>query len=201
MTSDVPFLRHVTSNQAYYFWIFSKFVNVVPTYLKIGTYIDWTYNMYIAKTYINKSNVTYVSMATKYSIIKHRAFFKTLTAAISPINTWSIAMKFRMDIPVLHDYFVWQPREHRSKVTVKVIKNIKTTVWTITFESDVLETSGWLQNVSNENTYQNYPAAMTYDKKDSSAGHVPFKSHYQCTMIRSQYFCWGEIQKYVMIVS
>ena len=54
---------------------------------KIGTHIDWTYNMYIAKTHINKSNVTYVSMATKYPIIKHRAFIKTLTSTISPINT------------------------------------------------------------------------------------------------------------------
>ena len=41
----------------------------------IGTYLDWTYNMYIAKTYINKSNVTYVSMATKYPIIKHNQSF------------------------------------------------------------------------------------------------------------------------------
>ena len=38
--------------------MFSKFVNVVPIDLKIGARIDWTYNMYIAKTYINKRNVT-----------------------------------------------------------------------------------------------------------------------------------------------
>ena len=56
--------------------MFSKFVYVVPIDLKIGTHIDWTYIMYISKTRINKSNVTYVSMATKYPIIKHRAFFK-----------------------------------------------------------------------------------------------------------------------------
>ena len=87
MTHDVPFLRHVTLNKTNYFCMFSKFVNIVPIDLKIGTHIDWAYTMYIAKTYINKSNVTYVSMATKYHIIKHRAFLKTLTAAISPINT------------------------------------------------------------------------------------------------------------------
>ena len=54
----------------------SKVVNVVSIDLKTGTHIDWTYTMYIAKTCINKSNVTYVSMATKYPIIKNRAFFK-----------------------------------------------------------------------------------------------------------------------------
>ena len=82
MTCDVPILRHVTSNETYDYCIFSKFVNGVPIDLQIGTHIDWTYNMYIEKTYINKSNVTYVSMATKYRIIKHRAFFKTLNVAI-----------------------------------------------------------------------------------------------------------------------
>ena len=35
--------------------------------------------MYLAKTWVNKNNVTYVYMATKYPIIKQRAFFKTLT--------------------------------------------------------------------------------------------------------------------------
>ena len=40
MTYDVPFLRHVTSNKAYDFCVFSKFVNFVPIDLKIGTHID-----------------------------------------------------------------------------------------------------------------------------------------------------------------
>ena len=64
-----------------------------------------------------------------------------------------------MEIPVLYAYSVWQPIEPRSKVKGKVIKNIKTTVWAITFE-----TSGRLQNVAGENTFQNYTAAMTYDE-------------------------------------
>ena len=66
-----------------HFWVITfdvkwKFVNVVPIYLKIGTHNDWTYNMYFTKTYmyINKSDVTYVSMARKYRIIKHLAFSK-----------------------------------------------------------------------------------------------------------------------------
>ena len=59
-------------------------------------------------------------------------------------------MKLRMEIPVPQAYFVWQPIEHRSKV--KVIKNIKTTLWAINFEPEVVETSGWLQNVSDDNT-------------------------------------------------
>ena len=37
------------------------------------------------------------------------------------------------------------------------------------FEPYFVETSGWLQNVTDENTYQKYPAAMTYD--------VPFLRH------------------------
>ena len=44
--------------------------------LKIGTHIDWTYTMYIAKIGIDQNNVTYVSIATKYPIIKNMAFFK-----------------------------------------------------------------------------------------------------------------------------
>ena len=72
-------------------------------------------------------------MATKYPIIEHRVFFKTLTSAISPINTSLIHMKLRKEIPVLYAYFVWQSIEHRLKVKVKVIKNIKNIVWAITF--------------------------------------------------------------------
>ena len=49
--------------------------------LKIGTHIDLTCTIYHIKHCTNKNNVTRISMATKYPIIKHRAFFKTLTAA------------------------------------------------------------------------------------------------------------------------
>ena len=77
MTYDVLFLRHVTSNKIYDFCMFSKFVNFMPIDLKIGTHIDWTYTMYLANQCIDQNNVMYVSMATKYPIIKHTAFFKT----------------------------------------------------------------------------------------------------------------------------
>ena len=60
MTYDVPFLRHVTSDETYNFCIFSKFGNAIQIYLKIGTHIDCTYNMYLAKTCINTSNVLYM---------------------------------------------------------------------------------------------------------------------------------------------
>ena len=83
----------------------SKFVNFVSIDLKISTRI---------------------SMATKYPIIKHRAFFKKICRGhISPINTWRILMKLRKEIPVCHAYFVLKSIEHRSKVMVKVIKHIK----------------------------------------------------------------------------
>ena len=54
--------------------MFSKFVNFVRIDLKLGTHIDRTYVKYHAKQYTNQNNVTHVSMATKYPIIKHRAF-------------------------------------------------------------------------------------------------------------------------------
>ena len=69
------------------FCMFSKFVNFVPIDLKIGTHIDCRYTMYLAHTQcIDQNNVRYVFMATKYSIIKHGAFFKTLTFFISANN-------------------------------------------------------------------------------------------------------------------
>ena len=85
-------------------------------------------------------------MATKYPIIKHRSFFQNFNRSISPIHTGRILMKLRMDIPVHHSQCVWQNKiEHRSKV--KVTENTKTTILAITFEPEVVETSGWFQNV------------------------------------------------------
>ena len=105
---DVPFLLHVTSNKTYDFCMFSKFDNFVPIDLKIGTHIDWTYIMHHTKECTNQTNVTRVSMATKYPIIKHRRFSKPLPRPYHPF-TWRILMQLRMEIPVLHVYFVWQP--------------------------------------------------------------------------------------------
>ena len=39
---------------------------------------------------------------------------------------------------------------------------METTVWAKTFEPEVVETSGWFQNVPDRNTYQKYAAPMTY---------------------------------------
>ena len=61
---------------------------------------------------------------------------------ISPSITGRILMKLRMDIPVHHAQCVWQTIENRSKVKVKVTENTKTTIWAITFEPEVVETSG-----------------------------------------------------------
>ena len=49
MAYDVPCLRHVTSNKTCDLCMFSKLINFVPIDLKIGTRIDWTYTMYLAK--------------------------------------------------------------------------------------------------------------------------------------------------------
>ena len=87
MKNDVPCLHHVTSNKKYDFCMFSKFVNCMPIDLKIGTHNYWTYTMYHANKCTNQNNITRISMTTKYPIIKQRAFLKTLTVTISPINT------------------------------------------------------------------------------------------------------------------
>ena len=42
--------------------------------------------MYLAKTCSNQDSVAYVSMATKYPIIKHRAYLKTMAFFISANN-------------------------------------------------------------------------------------------------------------------
>ena len=63
-------------------------------------------------------------------------------------------MKLRIDISVHHAQCVWQKKEHMSKVKVKVTENTKTTIWAITSEPEVVETSGWFQNVPCQNIYQ-----------------------------------------------
>ena len=70
--------------------MFCKFGDFIPIDLKI----DWTYTMYLAKKCIDNNNVTYVSMATKYPIIKHRAFFKTFFISA---NNADIGQKFLPD--------------------------------------------------------------------------------------------------------
>ena len=50
-----------------------------------------------------------------------------------------IILKLRKEILVPHAYLVWQSIEHRPKIKVNTIKNIKTTVWVITFEPEVVE--------------------------------------------------------------
>ena len=50
-------------------------------------------------------------------------------------------MKLGTEIPV-HDTLV---RVTKPKSKVKITENMKTIVWAITFELDVVETSGWLQ--------------------------------------------------------
>ena len=67
--------------------MFSKFVNFVSIDLKICTHSERAYAMYIE----NKSiQITYVSMATKYSIINHKTFFNSA-------NNDDIGQKFLPD--------------------------------------------------------------------------------------------------------
>ena len=64
----------------------SKIVNVQPILPKIYTHNAWTYPMECAKNWTDPKNVTYVSMATKIPIIKHREFFHISMCYISVIN-------------------------------------------------------------------------------------------------------------------
>ena len=94
MTHDVPFLRHVTSNKTYYVCMFSKFVNVITIGLKIGTHIDWPYNMYIAKTYINKAirDVKYLAPphASAWQRSPHSNFIFLIDRVTQEVHTKNI---------------------------------------------------------------------------------------------------------------
>ena len=63
----------------------SKIVNVQPILPKIDTHNAWTYPMECAKNWTDPKNVTYVSMATKIPIIKHREFLHISMCYISAI--------------------------------------------------------------------------------------------------------------------
>ena len=71
----------------------SKIVNVQPILPKIDTHNAWTYPMECAKNWTDPKNVTYVSMATKIPIIKHREFLHISMCYISAIYE-HIASKF-----------------------------------------------------------------------------------------------------------
>ena len=62
----------------------------------------------------NKNNVTRIFMTTKYPILKHRVFFKTLTAAYHPF--------------ILDGLLSPIPTGWIVKVKVRVTKNMKATV-------------------------------------------------------------------------
>ena len=72
--------------------MFSKFVNFAPIDLEIGTHIDPTHTMYLAKNALIK--ITCVSMTTKYPIFKHRAFLKIFCIST---NNEDIGQKFLLD--------------------------------------------------------------------------------------------------------
>ena len=73
-------------------------VNSEPINFKIGTHIDFTCTIYHIKNCTNKNNITRITMATKYPIIKHRAFFKTLIAAYHPFILDGFLWNFAYEI-------------------------------------------------------------------------------------------------------
>ena len=81
----------------------SKIVNVQPILPKIDTHNAWTYPMECAKNWNDPKNVTYVSMAMKIPIIKHREFLHISMCYISAIYEY-IASK---STPVMHGNKWW----------------------------------------------------------------------------------------------
>ena len=73
-------------------------VNSEPIDFIIGTHIDFTCTIYQIKNCTNKNNITRITMATKYPIIKHRAFFKTLIAAYHPFILDGFLWNFAYEI-------------------------------------------------------------------------------------------------------
>ena len=73
-------------------------VNSEPIDFKIGTHIDFTCTIYHIKNCTNKNNITCITMATKYPIIKHRAFFKTLISAYHPFILDGFLWNFAYEI-------------------------------------------------------------------------------------------------------
>ena len=63
----------------------SKIVIVQPILPKIDTHNAWTFPMEFAKNWTDPKKVTYVSMATKIPIIKHREFLHISMCYISAI--------------------------------------------------------------------------------------------------------------------
>ena len=94
-----------------------------------------------------RKNVTYVSMATKTPIIKYREFFHISMFYISAINE-HIASKFT---PVMHGNVLNSQQKssdlEMSRSRSNQSKTMKITVWAITFEPEVVDTSGWLHDV------------------------------------------------------
>ena len=74
MMYGVPFLCYMTSNKTYDFCEFSKFITVYRLISKLVHTLIRPIVCILQKC-IDKNNMTYVSLATKYPIIKHKAFF------------------------------------------------------------------------------------------------------------------------------
>ena len=85
-------------------------VNSEPIDFKIGTHIDFTCTIYHLQNCTNKNNITRITMATKYPIIKHRAFFKTLIAAYHPFILDGFLWNFAYEISLKSILLAYKPQ-------------------------------------------------------------------------------------------
>ena len=84
-------------------------------------------------------------------IIKYREFFHISMSYISAINE-RIASKF---IPVMQVNMVNAQKSNDLEMSRSITsKTMNITFWAITLEPEVVETSGWLQNIPWRNTYR-----------------------------------------------
>ena len=84
LTYDVTFWRYVTSNKIYDFFTFLKSLILNRFFWKCIHILLGPILCTLQKTIIDQKNITYVSMATKTPIIKHREFFH-IQCCISPL--------------------------------------------------------------------------------------------------------------------
>ena len=92
MTYDVPFLRHVTS----ILFLFSCFLNSSILYRLISKLAHALIGPILCtiQKCIDQHDVIYVSMATRYPIIKHRFFFFKTSTFFNSVNNEDIDEKF-----------------------------------------------------------------------------------------------------------
>ena len=124
----------------------SKFVSSLTHFYIKGLICD---KNSIESLLISQKDVIVMLVFVCLSVSLHVIMYLCVSSPISHHNfvKWDpIVTTLYMEIPGYSMWFLEKYLEHRdmSKVKVRVTKNMKCTDWAVTFEPDVIETSGWL---------------------------------------------------------